>query len=80
MGCPFSTTCPVLGGQNAGEGLEQRRFSAAIGADKGGDLARLNLQIDIADNGGVAVADGEILCSEERRSHAAGSCAVSRRA
>ncbi len=50
--------------EEAGERAQQRRLAARVGADDDGDLPRLHLQVEVGDDGALAVAERDVLGRE----------------
>ena len=45
---PTDATCPLVGEIDAGEDLEQRALAGAVAADDAEELARLHIEVDVA--------------------------------
>ena len=46
MSSPAKVTVPAVGGEQAGDALEQRRLAGAVGAEEGDDLALVDVEVE----------------------------------
>ena len=73
--CPFSSTSPSRGLDDARDRPQRRRLARAVGADQRDDLARLDLQRDALERVDVAVVRVDV-AQLERRHRLDGAAAV----
>lgn len=57
----------------AGDGLEERGLAAAVRAEDGEVLSRLEGEMDVVEDGGAAAGDVDVLEGEDRLWHASGT-------
>jgi hypothetical protein len=56
MSSPLNRMCPLDGGRNPGEEVEERRLARAVGTDDRAQLALVHLEVDAPERLGEAAA------------------------